>query len=281
VNELGGRFPSDVATLKRIPGVGSYTAGAVASIAFQQPAALVDGNVIRVLSRMRAVGGDPSTSSASKVHWALAAQVSSLGDAESSLGDAYISLRDAKSSLGDAESSLGDAESSLGDAKSSLGDADSSLGDAKSSLGDAESSLGDAKSSVGDADSSLGDAESSLGDVKSSLGDAESSLGDAESSLGDAESSLGDAESSLGDVLAGARLAAGRLQPGADGAGGHRVHAQEPVVCHLPAAGGLRRGAAAASARAVWRGGRGACGDGVPRRQGESAAARGDGGFPG
>ncbi len=52
VNEYDGEFPSDVETLKKLPGVGSYTAGAIASIAFGKRAAAVDGNVFRVASRL-------------------------------------------------------------------------------------------------------------------------------------------------------------------------------------------------------------------------------------
>jgi A/G-specific adenine glycosylase len=43
-----------------LPGVGPYTAAAVASIAFGTPAAAVDGNVVRVLSRLRVLSGDPA-----------------------------------------------------------------------------------------------------------------------------------------------------------------------------------------------------------------------------
>lgn len=48
---FGGALPSDVASLRSLPGVGRYTAGAVASIAFDRPEPVVDGNVERVLSR--------------------------------------------------------------------------------------------------------------------------------------------------------------------------------------------------------------------------------------
>lgn len=48
----GGTFPSDASALRELPGIGAYTAGAVASIAFGQPAAAVDGNVRRVLARL-------------------------------------------------------------------------------------------------------------------------------------------------------------------------------------------------------------------------------------
>jgi threonine dehydratase len=46
---------SSAAALLKVPGIGEYTAGAIASIAFGEPAALVDGNVVRVFSRLRGV----------------------------------------------------------------------------------------------------------------------------------------------------------------------------------------------------------------------------------
>jgi A/G-specific adenine glycosylase len=52
------RFPSDYAGLLELPGVGDYTAAAVASIAFDRPHAVLDGNVARVLSRLVAERGD-------------------------------------------------------------------------------------------------------------------------------------------------------------------------------------------------------------------------------
>jgi A/G-specific adenine glycosylase len=53
VRQHDGRLPRTAAELRKIPGIGPYTAGAIASIAYDQPAPLVDGNVIRVLSRLR------------------------------------------------------------------------------------------------------------------------------------------------------------------------------------------------------------------------------------
>lgn len=50
-----GRFPCDEGQLRRLPGIGDYTAAAIAAIAFEQPAAVVDGNIERVLSRLFAV----------------------------------------------------------------------------------------------------------------------------------------------------------------------------------------------------------------------------------
>jgi A/G-specific adenine glycosylase len=59
VLELRGRVPSDVETLRALPGVGPYTAAAVASIAFGVPVAAVDTNVRRVTARARA-GVEPA-----------------------------------------------------------------------------------------------------------------------------------------------------------------------------------------------------------------------------
>ena len=50
--EYGGRFPADRQALLRLPGIGEYTAGAILSIAFGQPVPAVDGNVLRILSRI-------------------------------------------------------------------------------------------------------------------------------------------------------------------------------------------------------------------------------------
>ncbi len=53
--ELGGRFPETEAELERLPGIGPYTAAAIAAIAFERPAAVVDGNVERVIARLYAL----------------------------------------------------------------------------------------------------------------------------------------------------------------------------------------------------------------------------------
>lgn len=52
VADHGGRFPADHATLLTLPGIGPYTAAAIAAIAFDQPQVVVDGNVERVMARM-------------------------------------------------------------------------------------------------------------------------------------------------------------------------------------------------------------------------------------
>jgi len=52
VSEHGGQLPRTVAQLKSLPGIGDYTAGAIASLAFDFPAPAIDGNVLRVLARL-------------------------------------------------------------------------------------------------------------------------------------------------------------------------------------------------------------------------------------
>ena len=52
VDQYGGRLPDQPAELKKLPGIGDYSAGAIASIAYNQPVPAVDGNVLRVLSRL-------------------------------------------------------------------------------------------------------------------------------------------------------------------------------------------------------------------------------------
>ncbi|HXZ14977.1 MAG TPA: A/G-specific adenine glycosylase, partial [Roseiarcus sp.] len=55
IAQRGGRFPRTEAGLRALPGVGPYTAAAIAAIAFDRPAAPVDGNVERVVARLYAV----------------------------------------------------------------------------------------------------------------------------------------------------------------------------------------------------------------------------------
>ncbi|MGI8497424.1 MAG: A/G-specific adenine glycosylase [Gemmatimonadaceae bacterium] len=68
----GQSLPSDPAELRRLPGIGPYTAGAVASFAHERRAALVDTNVARVLRRVFAPGLDPARAAGRRALWALA-----------------------------------------------------------------------------------------------------------------------------------------------------------------------------------------------------------------
>ncbi len=54
-----GKIPSNVEDLEKLPGIGPYTAGAIAAFAFNKPAAVLDANIIRVLMRLLAIEDDP------------------------------------------------------------------------------------------------------------------------------------------------------------------------------------------------------------------------------
>ena len=72
VAELGGQLPDTVEGLRQLPGIGRYTAGAIASIAFGRDAPVVDGNVKRVLARLYAVRGDVRDPKIERKLWDLA-----------------------------------------------------------------------------------------------------------------------------------------------------------------------------------------------------------------
>jgi A/G-specific adenine glycosylase len=71
MEEWGGRLPTSSAELLTLPGVGRYTAGAIASIAFGERVAAVDGNVIRVATRLFAIARPARTGSVQREIWSL------------------------------------------------------------------------------------------------------------------------------------------------------------------------------------------------------------------
>jgi A/G-specific adenine glycosylase len=72
VSRHGGTFPSTFNDILALPGVGRYTAGAVASIAFNHPAPILDGNVIRVLTRLFGIRQNPREPITNAKLWSLA-----------------------------------------------------------------------------------------------------------------------------------------------------------------------------------------------------------------
>jgi A/G-specific adenine glycosylase len=75
VREFGGEMPRTVAALRELPGVGRYTAGAVASIAFDCRAPIVDGNVARVICRIDRIESDPRDKHTLEILWRRAEQI--------------------------------------------------------------------------------------------------------------------------------------------------------------------------------------------------------------
>ena len=74
VAEYDGALPSQVDELLKLPGIGRYTAGAIASIAFGESAPVLDGNVIRVFARLQDLPDDVSRSATRTKLWRFAAE---------------------------------------------------------------------------------------------------------------------------------------------------------------------------------------------------------------
>lgn len=86
--DFGGQVPSDAKSLRSLPGVGQYTAGAIGSIAFGKRVPILDGNVIRVLCRLDHITSDPRQPSTQEILWARAEEIlptKRLGDFNSAL----------------------------------------------------------------------------------------------------------------------------------------------------------------------------------------------------
>ncbi len=72
VEKHNGQVPQNLESLLDLPGIGRYTAGAICSIAFNQPKPILDGNVIRVLTRLFGIAGDPREAKTNARLWRIA-----------------------------------------------------------------------------------------------------------------------------------------------------------------------------------------------------------------
>ena len=72
VADYAGQFPTDVGELQLLPGIGRYTAGAIASFAFDQPAAIVEANTERLYARLLALQEDVRSTASQKLLWQFA-----------------------------------------------------------------------------------------------------------------------------------------------------------------------------------------------------------------
>lgn len=75
VEKHGGEFPQIFEDVLALPGIGRYTAGAICSIAFNQPTPILDGNVIRVLTRLFCIGENPREKKTNAQLWQLAEEL--------------------------------------------------------------------------------------------------------------------------------------------------------------------------------------------------------------
>jgi len=75
VNEYNGRFPASVDELQELPGIGRYTAGAIAGFALDQPAPIVEANTLRLYCRLLGYDGDPRSTEGQKLLWSFASRI--------------------------------------------------------------------------------------------------------------------------------------------------------------------------------------------------------------
>ena len=75
ISQYNGRFPENFDDILSLSGVGRYTAGAISSIAFNQPRPILDGNVIRVLTRVFGITTDPRERKTNAQLWRLAEEL--------------------------------------------------------------------------------------------------------------------------------------------------------------------------------------------------------------
>jgi A/G-specific adenine glycosylase len=93
IERHGGKFPSEHEDILALSGIGRYTAGAIGSIAFNQPVPLLDGNVIRVLTRFYGISENAKAKETTNRLWQIAEE---LVIEASKLPDASISLSSPK-----------------------------------------------------------------------------------------------------------------------------------------------------------------------------------------
>ena len=75
VTDHNGKFPVNYEAVLALPGIGRYTAGAICSIAFNQPTPILDGNVIRVLTRLFGIAENPKEKKTNAHLWQLAEEL--------------------------------------------------------------------------------------------------------------------------------------------------------------------------------------------------------------
>lgn len=92
-----GKFPKRFEDILALPGIGRYTAGAISSIAFNQPAPVLDGNVMRVLTRIFGISENPREKKTNQRLWQIAEEL---------VVDAKLKSRDSKSACSHLNQSL-------------------------------------------------------------------------------------------------------------------------------------------------------------------------------
>jgi len=93
VHENQGRFPQSRKELEALPGIGPYTAGAILSLCFNLPEAILDGNLVRIFSRLYCINQLPSESSViSELYWEISRNWAEKTDTPGLLNEALMEL---------------------------------------------------------------------------------------------------------------------------------------------------------------------------------------------
>ena len=92
LKDHNGQLPRDTRELQALPGIGRYTAGAICSIAFNQPEPILDGNATRVLTRLFAIGENPRSTDTARRLWALAEEFVATTTEHGALNQALMEL---------------------------------------------------------------------------------------------------------------------------------------------------------------------------------------------
>jgi A/G-specific adenine glycosylase len=87
-----GKFPENFEEVLALPGIGRYTAGAICSIAYGQPTPILDGNVMRVLTRVFGISGNPRERRVNGKLWKLAEELVRAADDCSALNQSLMEL---------------------------------------------------------------------------------------------------------------------------------------------------------------------------------------------
>jgi A/G-specific adenine glycosylase len=101
VDDHAGKFPREYEQVLALPGIGRYTAGAICSIAFNEPRPILDGNVMRVLTRIFGIGQNPRVKETNEQLWEISERlVRQAGSGSAKNGRACSQLNQALMELG-------------------------------------------------------------------------------------------------------------------------------------------------------------------------------------
>jgi len=118
MEQHGEQFPTSYDEVLALPGVGRYTAGAICSIAFNQPTPILDGNVMRVLARAFGIRGNVKEKATNERLWKLSAGLvagaAPAANRQSPIANSQGAAEHGRPAIGDRPSAIGDRPSAIG-----------------------------------------------------------------------------------------------------------------------------------------------------------------------